>query len=456
MRIAFQIICLVVVLTVFAGCKKDYDKSVFEELPQERTAQMLKEYKSMLASAPYGWMAYAYTGAGNIASTFFFRFDSTNRVLTNCDISTTTITTPQESSYRIQALQMPTLIFDTYSYLHLLADPNSSTAGGASGSGYTSDFEFYFVQMSKDKDTLYMQGAQKGMPLTLIKISEDSKGLIYDGFLKNGGKDMADMKSKFQYYFYYNTFINLKMQDGKQMTVSSPISLSSPVVSNGIYFRYLDENNKLVSQGTLYSYTATGVHLRDTIWYKGTAITDLVWNKGSNNNFYIDGIFNNSQTINTPDFSLSSLFGNGYTGLYQPSGIPDASSAATSLSYRTLFKDISDSIRGRGYTLREYSFLFNPSAKQMVIYVSVSKGTSTFFGTYTYDYQLSSDGKTYTFTYKEQTSGGQGLRYAMDPLLKYFNNKQLELNYFISTSQGMMGQFKSISDADFYFTALLF
>ncbi|MDH7464328.1 DUF4302 domain-containing protein [Chitinophagaceae bacterium 26-R-25] len=452
MKLTNSILYAVVALMLLSGCKKDYDKSVFEQLPQERTAEMLKDYKTILTSAPYGWQAYVYPGSGNLASTFLFKFDSTNRVVTSCDLAGSTITTPVESSYSLRALQMTTLVFDTYSYLHLLADPDPNVIGGTSGQGLYSDYEFYFMKVSDNKDTIWMEGAQKGMPLTLVKVTDDNRGDVEQGFDQDGGKKMADMQTRIQSYLPRAMFFNMKMQDGKQMSLSY-------AGGSVMYFRYQnDTTGKLVNQGTLFSYTAKGIHFRDTIWYKKYPFTDLIWNQGTNNGFYIDGIYNNSQISNTPDFPLSSLFGNGFTGLFQPAGYPDQSAAAISASYKDLIKTINDSVNGRGYTFREMDYLFSPSKKEMTIYVSLGKGGQAFYGTYTYNFALANDGKTYTFTYQKQDPGGENLRYAMNPVLKYFEtgSKQLTLDYYQSDSYGMLGQFKSIDDPNFFFVVIPF
>lgn len=450
MKLTNSIICAFLSLLVFSGCKKDYDKSVFDQLPQERSADMLKEYKTVLSSAPYGWQAYVYPGSGNLASTFLFKFDSTNRVVTNCDLSGTTITTPMESSYSIRALQMTTLVFDTYSYLHLLADPNTNVNGGTSGKGLYSDFEFYFIKMAATKDTIWMEGAQKGMPMVLVKVIDDNKADVEEGFDLNGGKKMADMQYRIHSYLGSTMFINMQMQDSKQISF---------VYSGGssIYFLYQnDTTGQIQGKGTLFSYTAKGIHLRDTVWYKNYPFTDLVWNQGTNNGFYLDGIFNTSKTTTTPDFPMSSLVGTLFQALYQPAGYPDPSAAATSSSYKAVIKQLNDSINAKGYTLSEMSYLFSQSKSLMTIYVSVSKGAASYYGIYTYDFVLADDKKTYTFSLKSQDSGGQGLRSAMAPLLNYFESgsKKLTLDYYPSASYGMLAQFKSVDDPTFYFVLI--
>lgn|GEM_PF-2178160 len=450
MKLTNSILCAVLTLLLFSSCKKDYDKSVFEQLPQERSAEMLKDYKTILTSAPYGWQAYIYPGSGGLASTFLFKFDSTNRVITNCDLGPSTITTPMESSYSLRALQMTTLVFDTYSYLHLLADPNDKVMGGTRGQGFYSDYEFYFMGVSANKDTLYMEGAQKGMPLTLVKVTDDNRADVEQGFDKDGGAKMADMQYRIHSYLGSTMFINMQMQDNKQISF----------IYNGgssMYFLYQnDTTGKIVGQSTLFSYTAKGIHFRDSVKYKNVAFTDMVWNQGTNNGFYVDGIFNTSKTSNTPDFPMSSLVGTLFQALYQLGGFPDQSATAVSPSYKDIFKGINDSLNSKGYTFGELSYLFSPSKSEMTIYFGMNKDGSAYYGTYTYSFALSSDGKTYTFKYKSEDPGGQVMRFAMAPLLKYFEtgSQKLTLDYYSSASYGMLAQFKSIDDPNFFFVLI--
>jgi hypothetical protein len=74
------------------------------------------------------------------------------------DFNETTATVLKESSYRLKALQQPTLIFDTYSYLHLLSDPDPNVAGGIAGKGYNSDFEFAYDPTIAQADTIILTG----------------------------------------------------------------------------------------------------------------------------------------------------------------------------------------------------------------------------------------------------------------------------------------------------------
>src|SRR5438128_3606289 len=122
-------VSFIFLLLILSSCKKD-DTRVFDQSPDTRINDALSKYQSALTGSATGWNATIRTGTGGIYH-FHFRFNESNRVTMFADINLETATTPKESSYRLKALQTPALIFDTYSYLHILADPDGSVNGGA-------------------------------------------------------------------------------------------------------------------------------------------------------------------------------------------------------------------------------------------------------------------------------------------------------------------------------------
>ncbi len=55
----------------------------------------------------------------------------------------------KESGYRLKATQRPSLIFDTYSYIHAAADPDpnvSFSPTNSGGYGWGTDFDFSFTE----------------------------------------------------------------------------------------------------------------------------------------------------------------------------------------------------------------------------------------------------------------------------------------------------------------------
>jgi hypothetical protein len=168
-------------MIVFSACSKDEDYK-FDQSPEDRINSKLAEYQAALLSSPIGWNATIATGSGGIFH-FFFQFNDSNRVFMYSDFDLAAATTRGESSYRLKALQQPTLIFDTYSYLHMLADPDASVNGGNYGEGLISDFE-YIIDMA-NADSIKLTGRYNGTKLTLLKASQQDLDNWQNGLWAN-------------------------------------------------------------------------------------------------------------------------------------------------------------------------------------------------------------------------------------------------------------------------------
>ncbi|MBV4356676.1 DUF4302 domain-containing protein [Pinibacter aurantiacus] len=167
---------LFVAMAALSSCQKE-EKSVFDQTPDERINAALAKYQADVLSSPNGWKALYRTGTGQ-AFNFYFTFNNQNRVVMYSDFDTAT-THPRESSYRIKALQQPCLIFDTYSYLHMLADPNPYVNGGDAGAGLVADFEFAIDTVKGD--TIKLKGRQNGTELDLVKATQHEADLWTKG-----------------------------------------------------------------------------------------------------------------------------------------------------------------------------------------------------------------------------------------------------------------------------------
>ena len=153
---------------VFSACRKE-DNRVFTETADQRLNKTLTTYQNELVGAANGWKAII-TPANQVPYQFYFRFNNTNRVVMYADFDSTTAAVPRESSYRLKALQQPSLVFDTYSYIHLLADPDANVNGGSFGAGLSSDFEFAFEKMSGD--TIKLIGRINKTRVDLVKATK--------------------------------------------------------------------------------------------------------------------------------------------------------------------------------------------------------------------------------------------------------------------------------------------
>lgn len=161
---------LLFLTTVFFGCENK-DDTVFEESADVRLNAALASYEKQLVEAPYGWNAVIYPGGGGSYG-FYFKFDDKNRVTIYSDFSDASAAKSKESSYRLKAMQTPSLIFDTYSYLHVLADPDNEVNGGVLGDGLKSDFEFSIYGDSVTADRIAFVGRKNQSRLVLTKATQ--------------------------------------------------------------------------------------------------------------------------------------------------------------------------------------------------------------------------------------------------------------------------------------------
>jgi hypothetical protein len=227
--------CLLAI-TLVASCRKD-DDTVFDKSPDERLNETLKAYQAALTGSPYGWNANLITGDGG-SYRFYFSFNDSNRVLMYSDFDSTTATVIKESSYRLKALQQPSLIFDTYSYIHILSDPDASVNNGAYGSGLKGDFEYRVDTVTAD--SISLTGRFNGSKLSLRKAAQNDRAVWANKQVTNG---VVNFKNywKFLLYFrrltYSGTQYELQFDTTvKKVTVSWSNGVRVQSVTRGYYF----------------------------------------------------------------------------------------------------------------------------------------------------------------------------------------------------------------------------
>ncbi len=228
-------IIILIAITGLSSCKKE-DKPVFEKSPDERLSEALAAYQAQLLSAQNGWKGFIKTDSGRGSTySFYFKFNNENRVVMLSDFDSSSAVTLKESSYRLKALQQPSLIFDTYSYLHVLSDPNETVSGGPRGAGLLSDFEFYFDTLSTD--TINLIGRFNGSKLTLVRATQVEEEAYNTGQLAGG------------------LLINKILTYFKRLTIGSQLyDVKIDPVNRQFTFSWLDAN------GTYYTFT-TGYYL---------------------------------------------------------------------------------------------------------------------------------------------------------------------------------------------------
>lgn len=235
-----HILFFLILVLLFSACKKD--ETLFNQSPDVRINEALKKYQSALTGSAAGWNATIQTGQGNIYH-FHFRFNDSNRVFMFADINLETASTARESSYRLKSLQTPALIFDTYSYLHMLADPDARVNGGTFGQGLSSDFEFSLDTLAAD--SIRLTGRINGTRLTLKKATQQDLDAWQNGIW---ARTLAfENINKIQNYF-------------KRMTIGgTTYEVRVNLVSRIITFSWLDGSGNLRQFSTAYNYGSSGI-----------------------------------------------------------------------------------------------------------------------------------------------------------------------------------------------------
>jgi hypothetical protein len=255
----------------------DADESVFSESTDVRLTKLLTTYQDQLTGATDGWNGVMQTQSGGSYG-FYMKFDAQNRVNMFSDFTQASASNAKESSYRLKAMQTPTLIFDTYSYLHVLADPNGSVNGGNDGEGLLSDFEFSIFPDSISADRMVFVGRKSNSKLVLTRASSAQATAYQNGDM---GRSLAFANiSKFKSYFKRFVIGNVAYE------------IFADQMGRSMIINWLEGSTVRTHETTFY-YTASGVELEKPLVNGGSTISgfrNVAWDavKGEIN-FTVDG-----------------------------------------------------------------------------------------------------------------------------------------------------------------------
>lgn len=239
-RVSLYILLPVIVLL---ACNKE--KNVFSKSADQRITDTLTAYQARLTGSSYGWIGMVYPKGGG-SYRFYFSFGTNGRVNMVSDFDSTSATVLNESSYRLESLQQPCLNFDTYNYIHLLADPNGNVNGGPDGEGLQSDFEF-ILSDSSTADTIRLIGRFNGSKALLWKATQAERDGYYNGGLETV-RELFNPNRILQY------FKNLKTPNGLY-------NMSFNLVPRTISFQQKDGTGLIHTFTTAWYYTLNGITL---------------------------------------------------------------------------------------------------------------------------------------------------------------------------------------------------
>ena len=423
------------------GCKKDEDPIL--EDPDKRVAAALVEHQASLLSAENGWKATIYPKLGKGFS-FYFKFDKEGKVKMLSDFNASTAVTFQESTYRLKALQFPTLMFDTYNYIHLPADPNGSINGGTNGKGLTSDFEFAFDGISGD--TLKMRGIVNGNLMNMVKVTAAEMTAYNAG----GIKTMMDANTAFQ---ALNKFPYL-------VSGSTKVAVAIDATAKKLTLSYFDEAGASKVLSAAFGFALNGLTLSTPLTYLNTTIKDVFYD-AETKQYYVNVNGTRSNVLNStvPVLPLNALFGplKDYSQIeYNSATIAAGLSADFNTRFAAAKAGLALHEPNPGRTLDKVSVKINTDNTMSLLYSyrNVTGGALTALMTFTY---VKDANGVYTFTYLTADGNGGTVGYKLVSITDYFSNNKFKVDWVTNPGSGPTygGLYNVTDNTSFFYGTLI-
>lgn len=262
-------IYLIGISIAFTACKKGIDDNIDGVPTDERLSEALTAWQKKLTDAPNGWKMLIFpeglvtTDSIRSAFSYYMKFDNNGRVSMVSDFDDKTASTLETSNYSLKAQQRPSLIFDTYGYVNLPADPNKDKSKGPTGNqgrGWGSDFQFAFTEnVSNAGDTIFLDGLLHHSRAYLVKASAAEQAAYTSTQFLN-----TMVLEKFISYFRR---VSIGGKDQFDMTPAAG--------GKAIEIAYLDENKKPKVSVVNYYYTPGTIHFMQTLTINGKVIHSM-------------------------------------------------------------------------------------------------------------------------------------------------------------------------------------
>ena len=443
MRILITISVLVVVVITFSGCVKKVD-DVFSETPDQRLAKVLTAYKDALMAAP-GWKLFVYPKGlesqdievGGL--TYYVTFPDSNRTAMVGSFNTVTADAPKESSWHLKATQRPSLVFDTYSYIHIAADPDETVSFSPTqqgGYGWGSDYYFSFREV-EPRDTLFLEGNFNQSDAIMLRATQEEIDAAFSGRLKQI-VEITNNLPKTTSFLFFNASDNSK------------VGLAFNNLLFRLNFVYLN-SGELQTINVPFSHTTDGIHLKSPVTIGGYTFQDLIWDDAVDRYYINTGSgrvdINNSAT---PLIPMNEVLGKYVLTISVPD---DSTLPGQSATFAAVYDDIKNSLKNSGFNLdlHDIDFTFDDASKTMGMLVNVTQNGVPFIAAYLYDYTPLSASNVTKFTRSLTNGNGNAVEQEMTPLLDYIDNDDFKVDY-VTGSAPVLGEFSSRDRVDFSFT----
>ncbi|MBC9934750.1 DUF4302 domain-containing protein [Chitinophaga qingshengii] len=425
------IIAGMVLCTLATACRKDNDGSVFGVRPEERMNATLTAYKKQLTGGTNGWKAYLFPDGG-YGFGFYFKFGENNRVNMLGDLTPETGQDLAESSYRMGAQQRPSLVFDTYSYIHLLSDPDGRVFGGIFGRGYDSDFEFGYD--STRTDTIFLTGSANKSKMMLVRANAQEETAYAAGGLNTIQNAIYD-------YVFTHPIMYVTTPDGKKMQTA--------IVPDSRTFSLIyEEDGAAKTFSVPYAYTLNGIITKEPFKIGNKFYQEVFYDDAKQVLYLKDNGKNvELQPAPGPIFALHVLLGVAYNQL----NVSDATQGAFSPNFLTMWKAAKTKMptTAPNLQLNGVDVIFDPANQQMGLNFKVTQAPNQFTALFVYDYTKSKDG-VFTFTMQDVKGDvATVILPAVKPILDKLGVGKYRVDYFSLPGNTQMGQIIGVDDPAF-------
>lgn len=432
----------VLVVFVFSGCVKKVD-DVFPETPDQRLDKVLNAYKSELMSEP-GWKLFVYpAGIPSLdievgGLTYYITFPDSNRTVMVSDFNIETANVPKESSWHLKATQRPSLVFDTYSYIHIAADPDETVSFSPAqqgGYGWGSDYDFSFLE-PEPGDTLFLEGNFNQSAALLVRATQEEIEAAFSGQLKHI-VEVTNNLPKTTSFLFFNATDNNK------------IGITFNTFLFRLNFVYLN-SGQLQTVSVPYSHTTYGIHFKSSVNIGGYSFQDLYWDDALEL-YYINtgsGRVNISNSA-TPLIPMNAVLGKYVLNI----SVPTSALPGQSATFAAVYEEIKFNLKNSGFNLdlNDIDFIFDDGSKSMAMIVNVEQEGISFIAAYQYEYTPLTPSNITKFTRTTTNGNGTAVEEGMLPLLNYIDGDDFKVDYYTGTTPAL-GQFISQDNSDFFFT----
>ncbi|SFG63516.1 DUF4302 domain-containing protein [Pedobacter insulae] len=374
-----KLIILCTVLLVLTGCKES-EILIFDEKPEVRLTQSITEVRTNLLSSANGWIATLPTQAGG-GYGFYMNFDANENVKMYADLNTNSIGTSMASTYRLKTVLGTELIFDTFNYISMLADPVPAVFGGAAGSGFKSDLEF--LHLRSTADSMIFKGKKYGQTLAMVKATAAQKAAYEAG----GYKTAIDKVNGF-FIGIKNPYIETGggaqlAKIGVSINTTNSLTLGKRIELSG-----LAPSGEVLAGTGKFAYTLNGIDLLGTgLLINGVKMVKVTFKDNATMAFYDDhGVEYVIKSNPTPLTPLAALFGFPTTFPYKRITIPNTGLVAgVNSEFTAVYNQMLALFISSGRAVVSTAFILS-SNSTFTVEVNYTSGSSAFVASAAYTY----------------------------------------------------------------------